>query len=126
MVFLCPPVGNCQRVGLGMKRTKKITQAIKAIASGMPKQEYQYLKTQEEKGEVLIKRGITETSDKKAIDPDKVYVKKVPVNNPVNHINRMKSAFDADGVRGLKNYLKPFIKVELQTEFFLKVDRLLS
>lgn len=109
-----------------MKRTKKITRAIKAIATGMPKHEYQYFKTEEVKGEHLIKKGITETSDHTPIKEDKTYSRKVPVKNEVNHINRMKSAFDADGVRGVKNYLKPFIKQELQAEFFVKVDAVLG
>jgi len=109
-----------------MKRTKRITKAIKAIASGMPKQEYQYLGTKTEKGEDLIQRGIKEDSDKLPVLPHKTYVNKIPLKNEVNHINRMKSAFDADGIRGVKNYLKPFIKPELQAEFFSKVDSVLA
>jgi hypothetical protein len=104
-----------------MKRTKKITAALKAIASGLPRQEYQYLGIQVEKGENLIQRGVLEDGDKKPVLAHKEYLKKIPLTNEVNHINRMKSAFDSGGVEAVKKYLIPFVKPERRAEFF---DRL--
>lgn len=109
-----------------MKRTKKITAALKAIATGLPKQEYQYLATQKEEGADLIQRGITEDGNKKPVLPHKSYLKKIPLKNEVNHINRLKSAYDAGGLEAVKKYLLPFVKPEVQVEFFDKLQKTLA
>jgi predicted ABC-class ATPase len=109
-----------------MKRTKKITEALKAIASGLPKQEYHYLATQKENGADLIQRGILEDGDKKPVLPNKDYLKKIAIKNEVNHINRMKSAYDAGGVEAVKKYLRPFLKPELQVDFFDRLQKTLA
>jgi hypothetical protein len=109
-----------------MKRTKKITAALKAIAKVLPRQEYQYLGTQIEKGIDLIQRGIVEDGEKLPVLPHKEYVKKIPIKNEVNHINRMKSAFDAGGIEAVKKYLIPFVKAERQGEFFDRLQKTLA
>lgn len=108
-----------------MKRTKKITATLKAIAKGMPKQEYVYRGTVLEKGEDIIQRGIKEDGDKKPILPHKEYRKSIAISNAVNHTNRLKSAWDANGLEGVKAYVKPFIKPELQGEFFDRLQKAL-
>jgi hypothetical protein len=105
-----------------MKRTKKITKQLEAIAKGMPRQEYVSYGTLVEKGCDLIQKGIMEDGDKKPILTHKEYLKKIPVKNEVNHFNRLKSAFDSNGIEGVKKYVKPLLKPELQAEFFERLQ----
>lgn len=109
-----------------MKRTKKVTAALKAIAKGLPKQEYTYYDTLSESGADLIQRGITEDSDKKPILTHKTYMRRIPVKGEINHENRVKSAYDSGGVEAVKKYLHPFVKPEVQVEFFNKLEKTLA
>jgi hypothetical protein len=108
-----------------MKRTKKITRVLLAIAKTLPEQKYQSRGQQEQSGFDLIKQGIKEDGDKKPIKPDQKYERSIPLENSVNHFNRMKSAFDANGKIGVKHYLKPLLKPELEAEFFANLDTVL-
>lgn len=108
-----------------MKRTKKITATLKEIAKSMPRQEYQFLANQVQQGHDLIQKGQLEDGENKPILPHKTYVKKIPITGEVNHLNRMKSAFDSNGIVGVKTYLKPFIKPELQGDFLKRVESVL-
>lgn len=109
-----------------MKRTKKITETIKAIADILPKQEYTYYDTLLESGADLIQRGEKEDADKKPILPHKQYIRKIPVKGEINHNNRLKSAWDANGLEGVKSYIKPLLKTEKQTEFFDRLHKALA
>lgn len=122
---MCPLPGNCQKVGLGMKRTKKITKVLLAISKTLPKQKYQYLGKLTEKGADLIQKGIMEDGDKRPIFPHKEYVKSIPLEREVNHFNRLKSAYDSGGKKGVKAYLKKLLKPEMEAEFFSKLDLVL-
>ena len=109
-----------------MKRTKKITKALTAIASGLPRQDYHYLGKQVEKGSDLLQRNILEDGDKKPVLPHIEYIKKIPLKNEVNHVNRLKSAWDAGGLEAVKNYLRPMVKPERQAEFFDRLQQTLA
>lgn len=108
-----------------MKRTKKQTKVLLAISKTLPKQKYQYLGKLTEKGSDLIQKGIQEDGDKKPILPHKEYLKSIPLENEVNHFNRLKSAYDANGKAGVKAYLKKLLKPELEAEFFSRLDLVL-
>lgn len=95
-----------------MKRTKRLTQALKALAKQLPKQDYQYVKKEVKKGSDLFKEGVTELSNGEGIDFAKEYIKNVIDKNEVNHFRRLKSAFDSNGFDGLQNYLIPYLKPE--------------
>ncbi len=109
-----------------MKRTKKITETLKAIAKTLPRQEYHYYDHLVESGDDLIKRGETHDGDHLPILPHKQYVKKVPIKNEVNHGNRLKSAYDSGGKEAVKKYLVPFLKPEKKDEFMARVDQALK
>jgi hypothetical protein len=104
-----------------MKRTKKIKAIIKAIAKDMPQKHYDFQTVLKVKGSEIVKKGIGKDADDKPIDESKVYATKRKLSRLVNHENRMKSAFDANGFEGLKAYMTPFIHQELRTEFFAKL-----
>jgi hypothetical protein len=108
-----------------MKRTKKITQALRAIAKQLPRQEYTFAGRISENGHDIIQRGITKDEDGLPIMPHKSYVKKIPLQRAANHQRRIRSAFDSNGFEGVKAYLKAYIKPELQVEFFTKLQKAL-
>lgn len=108
-----------------MKRTKKITATLAEIAKGMPRQEYEYLSNLVQEGSDLIQRGETHDGDDKPLLAHKQYVKKIALKKDVNHFNRMKSAFDSNGIVGVKAYLKAFVKPEIQVDFFKRIDSVL-
>jgi hypothetical protein len=109
-----------------MKRTKKTNKLIAAIAKNMPKQEYEYIGIVTEKGASLIKSGITKDGNGKTVDPTGSYLKKTPFTREVNHQNRMKTAFDCSGWEGVKRYLRPLVKPELEAGFFGMIDSLVE
>jgi hypothetical protein len=104
-----------------MKRTKRITLILKAIAKDLPKKNYEFETTLKVKGEEIVKKGVATDADNKSIDESKIYTTKAKVSRLVNHQNRLKSAFDANGFQGVKAYMAPFIKEELRSEFFAKL-----
>lgn len=109
-----------------MKRTKKVTETLKAIAEMLPKKEYTYYDTLSEKGEDLIQRGVKEDSDNLPILPHKQYVRKIPVTGEINHANRLKSSWDAGGLESVKKYIGPLLKPEKQGEFFDRLHKALA
>jgi hypothetical protein len=109
-----------------MKRTKKITEYLRAIAKDLPRAEYTFHGKISEKGDDIIQRGITKDADGLPIMPHKSYQKKIPFQRQANHENRLKSAYDGNGFQGVKHYLKAFVKPELQGEFFNKLQKALG
>lgn len=109
-----------------MKRTKRTTKFLRAIAKDLPRQEYVYAGSQSENGEDIIQRGITKDSDGLPIISGKRYFKKIPLQNQVNHENRLKSAWDSNGMDGIISYLKGYVKPDLQAEFFDKLKKALA
>ena len=75
----------------------------------LPSLSYATSEQQEITGEDLLLAGHKEVAGK-AIDKEKSYLWQAPVYNEANHYRRMKRAFEALGVDGIKNYLKPFVK----------------
>lgn len=108
-----------------MKRTKKITEYLRAIAKDLPRKEYTYAGKLSEKGDDIIQRGITKDADGLSVMPHKSYQKKIPLKREANHERRMRSAFDSNGFEGVKAYLKAYVKPELQVEFFTKLKKAL-
>ncbi len=82
-----------------MKRTKRITQNLLAIARQLPDEKYLY-NSMAFRGSQLMER-------------DK------------NHFRRMKRAFDSNGVEGVKKYVEPYIKKELRQLYFDKLQEVL-
>jgi len=108
-----------------MKRTKKITQTLLEISKNLPRQKYQSVGKLTESGHDLIQRGMIHDGDNIPILPHKNYIKSIPIENEVNHFNRLKSAFDSNGKIGVKAYLKKLIKPEFELQFFTRIDQLL-
>jgi hypothetical protein len=50
--------------------------------------------------------------DDKPIDPEAVYILKIPVNREVDHKLRMKKIYKRRGKIGIITYLRPFVKKE--------------
>lgn len=109
-----------------MKRTKKVTEYLKAIAKDLPRQEYTFAGQLSEKGHDIIQRGISSDANGQPILPHKSYVKDIPLNRQANHQRRLRSAYDGNGFQGVKHYLKAFVKPELQGEFFEKLGKALG
>jgi hypothetical protein len=72
-----------------MKRTKKITQTLMAIAKQLPREQY---------SDFNAFRGTVSTGDK-------------------NHFRRIKRAFDSNGAEGVQKYLSPYVKEELRETY---------
>ena len=108
-----------------MKRTKKITKSLRAIAKQLPRQEYTFAGCISEKGDDIIQRGITKDSDGLPIMPHKSYVKKIPLQRNANHERRIRSAFDSNGFEGVKAYLKAYVKPEKQALAFSDLEKIM-
>lgn len=109
-----------------MKRTKYQTQKLREIAKGLPEDTYYVNEINTQQGADLIQRGITEDGEGHMIMPYKEYHQKLSKPMPVNHENRLKSAFDSNGFEGVKSYLTKYVKTELSNEFFGKLKVLLE
>jgi hypothetical protein len=108
-----------------MKRTKKTTQTLLEISKNLPTQKYQSTGKLSEPGHLLIQKGMTHDGDNIPILAHKNYIKSIPVENEVNHFNRLKSAFDSNGKIGVKAYVKRLIKPQFELQVFIRIDALL-
>ncbi len=107
-----------------MKRTKKITATLKAISNGLPGQNYSYHGRISEKGDQILQRGVDKDGDGLPVLPNKEYIRSVAMERKVNHFRRLKSAFDSNGLEGIKNYLGQFLKPEKKKEYFKELELL--
>lgn len=92
-----------------MKLTKKDLKEITTTAKLLPEQfEYGMMTLL---GATIKDRKDLDFLDKSNINPRKYYRVQNPNNKiAVNHVNRMKSAFKANGAEGVRNYLSQFRK----------------
>src|SRR5690554_2672199 len=99
-----------------MKRTKKMTQNLVAIAKQLPREHYAAQSAVVLEGSKVIERGILEL-DNQGIDPEAKYTQYIPLYYDKNHIRRIKRAFDSNGVEGVTKYVLPYVKEELRETY---------
>lgn len=107
-----------------MRRTKKITHFLKAIAKELPAERYASRNSVVLTGEEILQSGQTESKGE-PIDPKQKYIQEVPLIIGKNHFRRLKRSYDSAGFPGVKTYLKAYVRPELQNEFFLKLEKAL-
>jgi hypothetical protein len=90
---------------------KKSLTIISVIAETMQSDSYAFYEKQTISGEDVLLTNTHELNGQQVVK-EKDYQISVPVFNQVNHKRRLKRAYESDGLEGLMNYCKKYLKEE--------------
>lgn len=107
-----------------MKKIDQVRKLLKAIAEGLPVEQYVVRDYAKVSGEDLLLSGQKEVEGQE-IEKDKIYFQCIPAFHCANHYRRLKKAYDKGGFWHVQIYLKPFVKADKQTEYFSKLKEVL-
>lgn len=98
---------------------------LRELAKKLPQTQYVVNDAVKISGEDLLLSGHKEV-DGKEIDKDKEYFMTNPCYHESNHYLRLKKSYSKNGIQGVLDYSKQFIKKEKQRDFSTLIAKYLS